>query len=200
MPRAGSNIKYFPATSARETTKANVSLKFISVGWDRSRTAVPALVDARFESWSLGPESLSTTPLKEERCKTQGPPFVSSSFRAHSWAYLVWARPGLLSSTPRGIAWKRSLCFDPFSLPTSTKVSQWRSFRSSSILERRIDRLSTPEAARADTRGKRRAQRENVSMAAKGWGLLRRVCLRRRLDKREGDGGVMYVCITDRKS
>lgn len=95
----------------------NIYDKFLSVSERTDCTSAPALVDARFESCSLGLETLSTTLLEKERCKIQGPPFVSSSFRAHSWAYLVWARPGLLSSASRGIAWKRSLYLDPFPLP-----------------------------------------------------------------------------------
>lgn len=98
----------------------------------------------------------------------------------------IWSEPdlALLSSASRGIAWKRSLYLDPFPLPTSTKVSQWRSFRSFSVLERRIDRPSAPEAAEANTREKRRMERERVYSG--GWGLCRGACLRRGLGTHRG--------------
>lgn len=183
------NVSQIHTSSLRNGRERILLISLSTLDGTDFHTAVPVLVDVRFESCSLGPESLSTESLEKERRKTQGPPFVSSSFRAHSWAYLVWTRPGFLSSAfsrnrlekvplPRGT---------PFPLPASAKVSQWRSFRSFSVLERRIDRLSAPEAAEADTRGKRTAERERVYDG--GWGLCRRACLCRRLET-EGDGGV----------
>lgn len=103
--------------------------------------------------------NLSNALLEKERCKTLEPPFVSSSFRAHSQAYLLWTRSSLLClSRNRLEKVPLSSTLSPQAPKSPNNVASVPSL----LLERRIDRLSAPEAAEADTRGKQRMEKEDL--------------------------------------